>query len=115
MKTNYRSFSPLVVYASIEPPMWAVCVRDNPSKHPKALLSMVGTDEGRGWVGKTYRGFDFKNAGYGSFNRNPPYMGFPAATNLISAPLDRAAPFAALVLLVVDFELHPLGWVCSTS
>jgi hypothetical protein len=47
---------------------------------------MVGTDERRGSVGKSYRGSDLKGAGYGRFNRNPPYMVFPAAADLKSVP-----------------------------
>jgi hypothetical protein len=76
---------------------------------------MVGTDEGKGWVGKSDRGSDLKNAGYGNFNQNPTYMVFSAAADLIPTPPDRAAPLAAAVFLVANVELHPLGWVCSTS
>jgi hypothetical protein len=62
---------------------------------------MVGTDEGRGWARKLDRGFDLKGAEYGDFNRNPPYMVFPAAADLKSALPYRAAPLAAVVLLAV--------------
>jgi hypothetical protein len=59
-------------------------------------------------VGILYRGFDLKGAGYGRFNRSPPYMGFQAATDLKSAPPDRAASLVADVLLVAGVEHHPL-------
>jgi hypothetical protein len=35
--------------------------------HPYALMSMVGTDERKGWLGKLDRGSDLKGAGYGRF------------------------------------------------
>jgi hypothetical protein len=70
---------------------------------------MGATDEGRGWVGKSDRGSDLKDAGYGSFDRNPPNMFIPAAADLVSTPRYRAAPLAAAVLLAVGVELHPLG------
>jgi hypothetical protein len=69
---------------------------------------MVGTDKGRGWVGKSDLGTDLKGAGYGRFNRNPPHMVFPAAADLKSALPYRAAPLAAVVLLGAGVELHPL-------
>jgi hypothetical protein len=47
--------------------------RDNPSKPPKTLMSIMGTDERRGWVGKFDRGSDLKGAGYKRFRHNPPY------------------------------------------
>jgi hypothetical protein len=81
---------------------------DNPSTPPKSLLSMVGTDEGRGWVGKSDRGSDLKDAGYGSFKQNPPYTLIRSATDLILAPPYRAAPLAAAVLLADGVELHPM-------
>jgi hypothetical protein len=76
---------------------------------------MVGTDEERGWVGNSDQDSDLKDAGYGSFNRNPPYMFFPAAADLISAPPYRPAPLVAAVLLVGGVELHPRERVCLTS
>jgi hypothetical protein len=78
---------------------------------------MVGTDKGRGWVGKLDRGSgsDFKYAGYGRFNRNFPYVVFPGVAYLKSALPDRAAPLAAVVFLVVGVEPHPRGWVCLIS
>jgi hypothetical protein len=60
---------------------------------------MVGADERRGWVRKADRGSDLKGAGYGRFNRNPPYAVFPEAFDLKPAPRDRAAHLAAAVLL----------------
>jgi hypothetical protein len=69
---------------------------------------MADADEERGWVGKSDRGSDLKNVGYGSFNRTPPHMVFPATAVLISAPPDLAAPRAAGVYLAVGVELHPL-------
>jgi hypothetical protein len=38
------------------------------------------------------------------------YMGFSAAADLISTPLDRAAPLTAAVRLAVDVGLHS-HWV----
>jgi hypothetical protein len=70
----------------------------------------MGTDEGRGWVGKSGRGSDLKDAGYGSFNRNPPQIAISysgGSQSYISAPQDRAAPLAAAVLLVYGVELNP--------
>jgi hypothetical protein len=55
-----------------------------------------------------------KDAGYGSSNRKLPYMVIPAAADLTSSPLDRAAPLAKSVLLAGNVEFHPRGWVCST-
>jgi hypothetical protein len=69
---------------------------------------MVGTDEGRGWVGKSNRGSDLKGAGYGLFNRNTPYMIFPAAADLKLAPPYRAAPLAAAVLSDAGVKFHPM-------
>jgi hypothetical protein len=68
---------------------------------------MVGTDERRGWVRKTNRGSNLKGAGYGRFNRSPPYMSIPAAADQESATPDRAAPLASAVLLAIGVELHP--------
>jgi hypothetical protein len=62
-------------------------------------------------VGESDRGSDLKCAGYGRFNRNPMYMVFPAAAYLKSRLLDRAAPFAAAVLLAAGVELQPPRWV----
>jgi hypothetical protein len=81
---------------------------------PKALLSMVGTDEGSGWVGNSDRGSDLKGAGYGIFSETLRTWFFPAAADLESALLNRAAPLDAVVLLVAGVELHPHGWVYST-
>jgi hypothetical protein len=104
-----------VVYAARGPPIWAACFRDKPSKPLEALKSMMGTHKGRedGWesyieaptskmpgtdvVPKTLRTF------------------VPTAADLISAPPNRVAPLAAVVLLDACVELHPPGWVCSTS
>jgi hypothetical protein len=58
---QYRPYPPLVVYGAKAPPIWAVCFRDNRRTLPEALLSMVVTDEGRGWVGKSDRGSDLKD------------------------------------------------------
>jgi hypothetical protein len=69
---------------------------------------MVGTDERRGWVGKSNWGSDLKGAGYGCFNRNPPYMFILAGADIKSAPPDHVAPLAAIVLLADDVELRPL-------
>jgi hypothetical protein len=66
-------------------------------------------------VGKLDRACDLKGAGYGRLNRNPPYIIFPAAAELKSAPPDRAAHLAAAVLLAIGVELHPHGWVCLPS
>jgi hypothetical protein len=60
-------------------------------------------------VGKSDRGSDLKGAGYGRFNRNPPYMVFPAAAELESAPPNRVVPLAAVVFLADDVKLHPQG------
>jgi hypothetical protein len=79
----------------------------------ETLLSMVGTDEIWGWVGKSDLGSDLEGAGYGRrYNRTPPCEGFPAAADIKWAPLDRAALLPATVLLGVGVELHPLrGYV----
>jgi hypothetical protein len=66
---------------------------------------MVGTDERRGWVGKSDRGSDLKGAGYGSFSQNLPYMFFPAATDQPLAPLDRAPPPAVAILLATSLHM----------
>jgi hypothetical protein len=76
---------------------------------------MVGTDKKRGWVRKSDRGSDLKGAEYGRFNRNPPYIGFPAAADLISMPLGRAATLAAVDIRLMMLGSYPLGWVYSTS
>jgi hypothetical protein len=110
-----RPYSRLVVYVTKGPHVEAGCYRVNPSIPPEALQLMVGTDERRGWVGKSDRGSDLKGAGYGRFNRNPPYIFLPAAANAKSATPYRAAPFAAAVLLAFGVELQPLRWVCLTS
>jgi hypothetical protein len=60
-------------------------------------------------------GSDLKEDGYGSFNYNPTYMLFPAAADLVLAPLNRPTTLAAVVFLVAGVELHSLGWGCSTS
>jgi hypothetical protein len=70
-------------------------------------MSIVGTDERRGWVEKLDRGTDLNGAGYGRFIRNPPHKGFLAAADLKSAPLDHVAPLAAAVILAAFVELHP--------
>jgi hypothetical protein len=86
----------------------AVCFRDNHSTPLETLLSMVGTDEGRCLVGNSNLGSDLNDTGYGNFNQNPPYMGFPAAADLVLAPLDRATPPAAPLLLANGVEPYPL-------
>jgi hypothetical protein len=68
---------------------------------------MVSTDEGRGWVGESDRGFDLKGAGNGRSNRNPPYKVFPAAVDLKSALPNHAAPLAAASLPSIVVDLHP--------
>jgi hypothetical protein len=90
-------------------------IRDNPSTAYEALLSMMGIDERRGWVGKSDRGSDPEGAGYGRFDQNPPCMGIPTAADLISAPPYRAASLAVAILFADGVELHPPRWVCSTS
>jgi hypothetical protein len=60
-------------------------------------------------VEKSNRGSDLKDDGYKRFNRNAPYMVFPAAADLISASPHRAAPFTAAVLLAACDDLHP--WI----
>jgi hypothetical protein len=74
-------------------------------------MPMVSTDEGRGWVGKSDRGYDLKDTGYGRFTKKAPYMLFPAAVDIISTPPYRVAPLAATDLLAIGVELHPAGWV----
>jgi hypothetical protein len=69
---------------------------------------MVAADERRGWVGKSNLGFYLEGAGYGRFNRNPPYMVFLAAADITSSPPDRAAPLAAAGLLADGVKLHSL-------
>jgi hypothetical protein len=76
---------------------------------------MVGTAEGRGWVGKSDRGSDIKGPGCGRFNRNPPYMTFPAAADLESASLNYAAPLAATFHLAVSVEFHPMDVSARTQ
>jgi hypothetical protein len=44
----------LVDYAARGAPTRAMCFYDNPSTPPKALMLMMGTDERRGWVEKSY-------------------------------------------------------------
>jgi hypothetical protein len=46
--------------------IWVVGFRDKLSTPYEALLSMVGADEGRGWVKKSDRGSNLKDARYGS-------------------------------------------------
>jgi hypothetical protein len=58
-------------------------------------------------VGKSDRGSDVKGAGYGRFNDTLCIWFFPAAVDLKSVPLDRAAPFAVAVLLAAFVEVHP--------
>jgi hypothetical protein len=77
-------------------------------------MLMVGTDEKKSWVVKSDQGCDLKGVGYWRFSQNSPYKVFLAAANLKSAPLDRVAPLAAVVLIIVGIELHPHGLVCTT-
>jgi hypothetical protein len=67
---KYRPYPLLVVHVARGRPLcWAVCFRGDPSTPSKALMSMVGTDVGRGWLGEAERGSDLKDAAYGSFNQ----------------------------------------------
>jgi hypothetical protein len=45
-----------------------MCFRDNISTPLEALMSMVGTDETRGWMGKSDRGSDLKGVLYKRFS-----------------------------------------------
>jgi hypothetical protein len=67
-----RTLPLYVIYVAKGLPIRAVCFRDNPSAPHEALLSLVGTNKRRDWVGKPDRGSDLKDIGNGRFSQNPP-------------------------------------------
>jgi hypothetical protein len=71
-------------------------------------MSMVDTDERRGWVGKSDRSSELKVSLYGSVSQNPHWKFFLAAADRKSAPIGSVAPLAVAVLLVGGVEFHPL-------
>jgi hypothetical protein len=91
-----------------------VSFHDNPSTPHEAILSIVGTDKRRGWVGNSDRGFDLNDIKYGSFSQYPPYKKIPVVADLRSARPNRVTPLAAAVLRAAGVELHRRGWICST-
>jgi hypothetical protein len=78
-------------------------------------MSMVGSDERRGRVEIHVGAPTSKLPGIDVLVKAPRTCFFPAAGDLKSAPLDRAAPLAADVLLIDVIELNPHGWVNLTS
>jgi hypothetical protein len=75
-------------------------------------IPTVPTRREDGWEGRIGAPTS-KGAGYGRFNRNPPYRVFLAVADQISTPPYRAAPLRAVVLVDVDVEFHPLRWCQS--